>query len=235
MHYTKIHWGDYSKDTGHLTPLEHGIYLLLMRVYYTTEKPFPNDSAEVSRRAGVKAHQDEVDSLLRDFFRLDADGWHHKRMDEEIAKATAAADKHRESGRLGGRPAKAPDNQTETNLVPNENQNESHLITSLPHHKNKTTLRAVCTAPDGFSKFWNEWPKTPRKVAKAACLKKWVALGLEADAAAIVASVVSLRGTKQWKDGFDPAPLTFINQRRWEDDAAPQSWKDDPIYKGVTW
>lgn len=216
MHYTKIHWGDYSKDTGHLTPLEHGIYLLLMRVYYTTEKPFPMDPAEVSRRAGVKAHQDEVDSLLRDFFYQAADGWRHKRMDEEIAKATAAAEKHRESGKQGGRPKKATDNQTETKLVPNGNQNESHLITSLPHNKNKP-LCAVPTAPVGFQLFWDAWPKSPRKVGKAACLKKWLALGLEPSALVIVEAVHDLKNTKQWRGGFEPAPLTFINQRRWED------------------
>jgi hypothetical protein len=28
-----------------------------------------------------------------------------------------------------------------------------------------------------------------------------------------------LKVTEQWTGGFEPAPLTYINQRRWEDDA----------------
>jgi hypothetical protein len=35
----------------------------------------------------------------------------------------------------------------------------------------------------------------------------------------IIASVNKLKRTEQWTSGFDPAPLTFINQRRWEDES----------------
>jgi len=38
----------------------------------------------------------------------------------------------------------------------------------------------------------------------------------------IIASVSKLKRTEQWTTGFDPAPLTYINQRRWEDDAGEQ-------------
>jgi len=38
----------------------------------------------------------------------------------------------------------------------------------------------------------------------------------------IIASVAKLKKTEQWTSGFDPAPLTYINQRRWEDDAGEQ-------------
>ena len=34
-----------------------------------------------------------------------------------------------------------------------------------------------------------------------------------------LASVNKLKRTEQWTSGFDPAPLTFINQRRWEDES----------------
>lgn len=30
-----------------------------------------------------------------------------------------------------------------------------------------------------------------------------------------------MKRTKQWQDGFEPAPLTFINQKRWEDAEGP--------------
>lgn len=73
----------------------------------------------------------------------------------------------------------------------------------------------------GFDRFWSAWPKSDRKVAKAECEKRWRSRGLEADADRIVAHVEAMSRTKQWRDGFEPAPLTFLNQRRWEDDATP--------------
>lgn len=71
----------------------------------------------------------------------------------------------------------------------------------------------------GFVRFWSAWPKSDRKVAKAECEKRWRSRGLEADADRIVAHVEAMSRSKQWRDGFEPAPLTFLNQRRWEDAA----------------
>jgi hypothetical protein len=34
----------------------------------------------------------------------------------------------------------------------------------------------------------------------------------------IIAHVNALKVTEQWTTGFEPAPLTYINQRRWEDE-----------------
>lgn len=72
----------------------------------------------------------------------------------------------------------------------------------------------------GFLRFWSAWPKSDRKVAKAECSKRWRSRGLEAQADEIVAHVEAMRESRQWRDGYDPAPLTYLNQRRWEDGAA---------------
>jgi hypothetical protein len=80
-----------------------------------------------------------------------------------------------------------------------------------PSQVKKTTTR--------FGEFWAVWPSSIRKVAKAACEKKWAQRGLDAHADQIIAHVRSMKGTKQWVDGFDPAPMTYINQSRWEDGA----------------
>jgi hypothetical protein len=66
------------------------------------------------------------------------------------------------------------------------------------------------------------WPKSKRKVGKAECEKRWAARGLDAKADAILAHVQALKASRQWKDGFEPAPLTYLNQRRWEDDEPAQ-------------
>lgn len=76
--------------------------------------------------------------------------------------------------------------------------------------------------PQGFASFWEVWPKTARKTAKAECLKRWVKRDLESVADKIVAHVEAMKKTETWRTGFEPAPLTYINQKRWEDDLPPR-------------
>lgn len=72
--------------------------------------------------------------------------------------------------------------------------------------------------PAGFASFWLEWPATPRKVAKAKCLERWRKAGFEPIAGDIVAHVRREKTENpQWRDGYEPAPMTYLNQRRWED------------------
>lgn len=78
-------------------------------------------------------------------------------------------------------------------------------------------------APDGFLKFWNTWPTSSRKGGRTVCLRKWLAKGCERNAAAIVAHVESLKASRQWADPeFIPAPLTYLNQSRWDGAEAAQ-------------
>lgn len=66
-------------------------------------------------------------------------------------------------------------------------------------------------------KFWKSYPPTSRRVARFKCLSVWVAKGLESSAEQIVEHVLAMRKTQAWIDGYEPAPLTYLNQRRWED------------------
>jgi hypothetical protein len=71
----------------------------------------------------------------------------------------------------------------------------------------------------GFDRFWEAWPKNPRKGAKSECRKKWDKLGCEADIDQIIKHVEWMKTTDQWKEkngSFVPAPLVYINQQRWD-------------------
>jgi hypothetical protein len=85
--------------------------------------------------------------------------------------------------------------------------------------KKKKTSSDKSDMTPGFVRFWQAWPKSDRKVAKAECAKRWQNRGLEQNADRIVAHVEAMGRSKQWRDGFEPAPLTYLNQRRWEDEA----------------
>ena len=73
--------------------------------------------------------------------------------------------------------------------------------------------------PDGFKTFWKVWPKSPRKGGKAPCLKTWEKAGLEKVSKEIISHVEAMSGTEGWKKQggeFVPAPLVYLNQRRWD-------------------
>lgn len=68
-----------------------------------------------------------------------------------------------------------------------------------------------------FDEFWNLYPSV-RKTNKKGCLEKWKAKDLDLIADRVLGYVKVMKETKQWKEGFVPAPMTLINQERWEDD-----------------
>jgi hypothetical protein len=73
--------------------------------------------------------------------------------------------------------------------------------------------------PPGFAEFWKTWPSNDRKQAKGKCLEAWKKAHAERDAALILAHVESLKTSASWKEKggqFIPAPLVYLNNRRWE-------------------
>ena len=54
MNYWERHIGDYARDAGHLSMLEHGAYTLLLDRYYSTEQPIPKDQAHRICRARTR-------------------------------------------------------------------------------------------------------------------------------------------------------------------------------------
>lgn len=109
VNYYKRHLGDYAKDTGHLSALEHGVYTLLLDWYYSNERPIP---AEKAIRI-ARGNPEETESVLREYFHLTAEGWVHHYADREIAEYHRRAEINRATGKLGGRPKKNPE-KTET-------------------------------------------------------------------------------------------------------------------------
>lgn len=95
MNHYPHHLGDYAKDTMGLSLLEHGAYRLLIDAYYATERPIPPglDAACRMVRAASKPERAAVDFVLKTYFHGDAHGWHHKRIDSEIAAYRAKSEK----------------------------------------------------------------------------------------------------------------------------------------------
>ena len=104
-HYPR-HVGDFIRDTVGLSLAERGAYTALLDQYYASEKPLPLDAGERYRMAAATsaAERKAVDYVVSRYFTEQADGWHQKRADKEIAAYRSRADTARANGQFGGRP-----------------------------------------------------------------------------------------------------------------------------------
>ena len=80
----------------------------------------------------------------------------------------------------------------------------------------------------GFDSFWKAWPPGDRKQDRKASWEKWELHGLEPLTAAILRDVEAKKLTDKWKSGFVEMPMTYLNNRRWEDgmDTAATDWTE---------
>lgn len=168
MHHYQHHLGDYAKDTMHLSPLEHGVYRLLMDAYYATEKPIPLDINSACRiaRCSTDHERAAVESVLAQFFTRNPDGFRQKRIDEELEAYWHKAQVNAENGKLGGRPKKPQKNPEKTQSVSGgiANQNPQETLTS--NHKpvtNTKPLRASRLEADWkLPEDWEAWALAER-------------------------------------------------------------------------
>ena len=84
MHYFNFHIGDYKSHTHHLTIIEDLAYRRLLDHYYLHETPIKQ--REVARQIGMRDYEQEVLSVLDEFFVSTDNGFINPRADEEISK-----------------------------------------------------------------------------------------------------------------------------------------------------
>jgi len=202
MIWYKFHIGDYLTHTVHLSDAEDLAYRRLLDLYYMSEKEIPLDTESVARK--IRLDLDITESVLDEFFERTETGYFNNRCHVEVTKYQHQVENNRQLGKRGGRPSKT---ESKTESKAKDNPKKIQI-----QNKNINTSSK-------FDEFWNAWPASKRKVAKAECQKKWAKAGLDSVAETIIAQVNILKVTDQWTGGFEPAPLTYINQRRWEDDA----------------
>jgi uncharacterized protein YdaU (DUF1376 family) len=209
MIWYKFHIGDYLTHTVHLSDAEDLAYRRLLDLYYMSEKAIPLDTESVARK--IRLDLDITESVLNEFFEHTENGYYNHRCHVEVAKYNHQVENNRQLGKRGGRPSKTESvTELKANTNPNRNRNRN---------RNRNTISSVAPTASRFEEFWNNWPNSKRKVAKSACKAKWERLALDPLTDKINAVVTRLRASEQWISGYEPAPLTFINQKRWEDDA----------------
>jgi len=161
-------------------------------MYYLDEKPISSITHSVIRRLGLVIENTiNVENVLSDFFVLHDDGYHHKRIDQELEHYHSVCIKNKDNGIKGGRPRKTHSvtdgNQLATQINPvvtlTINQ-EPLTINDKPSIKTSATfvLPNWINADD-----WNLWMKTrkgkkmiPEQMqAQINKLEKWKISGLD--------------------------------------------------------
>lgn len=166
MNFYKHHIGDYASHTAHLSWLEDCAYSRLLRLYYRTEKPIATDRKLVCRLIGARASCEKaaIESVLLEFFTLCDDGWHQKRVDEEIQAADILRDSARFNGAKGGRPKGKTSTENKTHSVISENPTGSNPVSGMKPSEKLSRHQT----PDAISQIENTRPTvTPTHVARS--------------------------------------------------------------------
>lgn len=102
MNYYRRYIGDYRRDTGTLTLLEHGVYTVLLDEYYAQRGVLPLHQSElcILCHATSKLEREAVNKVSHRFFPANGAGVrHNKRADEELDIAKAAIEKMSAAGK----------------------------------------------------------------------------------------------------------------------------------------
>jgi uncharacterized protein YdaU (DUF1376 family) len=161
MHYYKFNISDWHLATSHLSLEEEAVYFKLINYYYDSEQPIPLETQSVCRRLRLGDYSALVQTVLHEFFIKSDDGWHHNRCDSELEKYHHKSEVNQKVGKLGGRPKKINDlesNPQTTQSVSKNNPQTTLTTNHKPITKNhiKTTPKVV--TPEGVSDdLWNDF------------------------------------------------------------------------------
>jgi len=160
MHYYQFHIGDYKSHTHHLSLLEDLAYRRLLDFYFLHEQPIKH--RDIARQIGMRDHEEDVMTVLNEFFLSTPEGFVNPRADKEIKQYKEFA----EAGKRGAakRWSKPPHGEaiSPPNATPIATNNHKPL-TNNQIEKNAT---AVACPPDVDQQIWDDW-KQLRKAKKA--------------------------------------------------------------------
>ena len=213
VHYYQFNIKDYSFATIRMTLIEDLAFRRMLDLYYESEKPLPCELKRVSKLIGMSDHQEEIRSILNEFWTETELGWVNDRAEKEIVAYQAKADTARANGKLGGRPKKP----TETQPV---NLANPEITGSKANHKPLTINQELIN--NGFEHWWKLYP-SERRTNKKGCLTKWKGYCKKLDDDAIenlvndLAVDIDSRIKKIDDLKYFPQTTTYLNQEKWKD------------------
>lgn len=208
--YFPFYPGDYLADTMGMSCCEHGVYVLLLAVSWQ-RGPLPDDMDHLARLT-ANPPIEVLRFVLESYWTRTETGWLNARMELEREKVATSFKKRSDAGKKGmlarweGQKNEKNDNNAITMLYQNDNiQNQNHK------HIKDTLVR--------FDVWWSEYGK---KRNRKGCVRVWKSKRLEAKADVLIEDTKKRKTQdRRWLEGYQPDPLTYLNQERWEDEIEP--------------
>ena len=176
MHFYQFHIGDYKSHTHHLSPMEDLAFRRLLDHYYLHEAPIKQ--RDIARQIGMRDNEQEVLTVLNEFFVSTDKGFVNPRADEEIAKYR----KFSEDGKKGAAKRWHKDGNGEANSPPNATPIATNNQEPITNNHKPIKERATCVAcpHDVSPQVWQDWLQL-RKTKKAS-VTETVVKGARAEA-----------------------------------------------------
>ena len=213
MHYYNFHIGDYASHTRHLTVIEDCAYRRLLDYYYLHETPIRQ--RDIARQINMREHEQDVLTVLNEFFVSTENGFINPRADAEIDSFHA---KIEQASRAGKASAERRLNARSTDVQPTNN----HKPITINHKKEDI---------DRFNIFWKQYP---RKVAKPNALKAWNKIKPDEELLKKILAAINSQGLSGREIQFVPHPASWLNAERWNDEinsAPANDWLSQRIVK----
>lgn len=233
-----LYVSDYLADTGHLSTVEHGAYMLLIMHYWQTGG-LPDDERKLSRIARLSADEwGAVRDTLADLF---CDGWTHSRIDAELAHASDVISKRSAAARAMHERRKADQRQNECTSDANASANAEHanMQNAIPspsplpvYDANASHTKRERAGDDWPADYRDQfWRAYPHRVGKSAALAKLDRIRKSGGVTfarlmgGLSAYIASKPADRQWCN-----PATWLNQGRWDDEPSIDDGK--PAFGG---
>ena len=133
MHYYQFNIGDYASHTRHLNVVEDCAYRRLLDFYYLHEKPIKQH--DIARQINMREHEQEVLSVLNEFFLSTDQGFVSPRANKEIEHYHSRIEQASKAGKASAERrfnARSTDVQPTNNHKPITNNQEPDIKEGKP-------------------------------------------------------------------------------------------------------
>jgi uncharacterized protein YdaU (DUF1376 family) len=151
MHFYQFHIGDYKSHTHHLSVIEDLAYRRLLDHYYLHEAPIKQ--RDIARQIGMRDHEQEVLTVLDEFFVSTEQGYVNPRADEEISKYR----KFSEDGKKGAAKRWHKGSNGEAISPPNATPIATNNQEPITNNQKKTVATKVARPELVSSQVWEDW------------------------------------------------------------------------------
>lgn len=147
MNYVQFHIGDWMSSTSLLSATERGVYMDLLCIYYSTERPLMRSQCDRIARAYAKEERDALEYVLQEYFVEENGYFYHRRCEQEIEACRDKSEKARLSAKArwqkGKQEVSAPKTAPQNNASQSERNADamrSHVRTQCDGNANQEPI-----------------------------------------------------------------------------------------------